>query len=142
MTICSTICGSSSIISIMSAAMNDNSSSSVSEAQQCMRDDVSVILAERRTVNGESELLVLLQPKWILKDAMHPDDPVLRHFRQAPKARFGALSALGTVVIPVEPGSSLAAACAKIADRAASDRAISRAAIDSSSDDGVAVESD
>ena len=129
----------------MSAAMNVDSSPSESEAEQCrgtMRDEVSVILAERRTVNGESELLVLFQPKWILKDAMHPDAPALRHYRQASKARFGAQSALGTIVMPVEPGSSLAAACAKVAARAASDSAIFRAAIASSSDDGVAVKRD
>lgn len=107
-----------------------------------MRDDVSVILAERRTASGESELLVLFHPKWIQKDTVHPDAPALRHFRQSPKARFGAQSALGTVVMPVDPGSSLAAACAEVAARAASDSAIFRAVIASSSDDGVAVKRD
>ena len=106
-----------------------------------MSDDVSVILAERRTANGDSELLVLFKPKWIQKDAMHPDAPALLHYRQAPKARFGAVSALGTVVMPVEPGSSLGAACAQIAAQKASDSAIFRAAIANSSDDGVAVKS-
>jgi hypothetical protein len=127
----------------MSASQSAASDSELSHTGDVtMRDDVSVILAERRTANGESELLVLFHPKWILKDAMHPDAPALRHFRQAPKARFGAQSALGTVVMPVDPGSSLAAACAKISAQAASDSAIFRAAMASSSDDGVAVKSD
>ena len=128
-------------VSIMSANMNDSSSTSLSVSQQLEGSlwDVQDILAERRTANGESEVLVLWKPSWIPKDNMQSDGPVMRRFRQSPKARFGALSALGTLILPVEPGTSLATACAAVAAKASSDTAIFRAAAASASDIAVAI---
>lgn len=79
--------------------------------------DVAEILAERRTVNGLSEVLVVWRPSWINKDSMDADGPVRRSFRQAPKARFGTSSALGTLILPVEPNTALADDCAALAAR-------------------------
>ena len=91
--------------------------------------DVSEILAERRTVNGLSEVLVVWRPSWIAKDSMDADGPVRCNFRQAPKARFVCSSGLGTLILPVEPGTALAEDCASLATRVQSHNTTARGSL-------------
>jgi hypothetical protein len=75
---------------------------------------VQDILAERRMANGESEVLVVWKPSWIPKSNMNDDGAVMRAFKEAMKVRFNSIysgTGLGTLILPVEPGTTLADDC-------------------------------
>lgn len=68
--------------------------------------DVQAILAERHSsYQTGSEVLVAWKPCWIPMENV-PDGPILRSFREAPKARFQ--SSVGKLFLPVEPNTALA----------------------------------
>jgi len=66
---------------------------------------VQDIIAERKSLNGDRELLVVWKPSWIPKENME-DGPVWRSFRDAQRCQFSC--AAGSIIVPVEVGSSLA----------------------------------
>jgi hypothetical protein len=95
----------------MSETGNESAQLSSSESPPSIEGnlwDVQDILAERETADGESEVLVVWKPSWIPKINMQHDGPVMRSFRKAFKARFDSGTALGTLILPVEPGTKLA----------------------------------
>ena len=95
--------------------------------------DVAEILAERTSLSGENELLVVWKHSWIPISNMHSDGPVMRKFRGTPKWKFN--SALGMrLILPVEPGTVLADDCAAIVAAADAERAAASNSAASSSD--------
>ena len=88
--------------------------------------DVAEILAERTSVSGENELLVVWKPCWIPISNMHSDGPVMRTFRDAPKWKFNSAAGAMRLILPVEPGTVLADDCAAIV--AAGDAVIAKSA--------------
>ena len=76
--------------------------------------DVAEILAERTSVSGENELLVVWKHSWIPISNMHSDGPVMRNFRDTPKWKFNSASGAMRLILPVEPGTVLADDCAAI----------------------------
>jgi hypothetical protein len=66
---------------------------------------VQDIIAERKSLNGDRELLVVWKASWIPKENME-DGPVWRSFRDAQRCQFSC--AAGSIIVPVEAGSSLA----------------------------------
>jgi hypothetical protein len=70
--------------------------------------DVQDILAERTSVAGRKELLVLWKPSWIPHSDVLPDSPVMRRFRWKPMLNFASESGCFRIKLPVEPGSTLA----------------------------------
>ena len=67
--------------------------------------DVQEILAERTSISGDNELLVVWKTGWVPKNNVKPG-PVLQRFRAAPKFRFK--SKAGDIYWAVEPDTSLA----------------------------------
>jgi hypothetical protein len=67
--------------------------------------DVQEILAERTSISGDNELLVVWKTGWVPKDNVKPG-PELERFRSATKFRFD--SAAGDIYWAVEPGTQLA----------------------------------
>lgn len=88
--------------------------------------DVAEILAERTSVSGDNELLVVWKPCWIPISNMHSDGPVMRAFRDAPKWNFNSAAGAMRLILPVEPGTVLAEDCAAIV--AAGDAVIAKSA--------------
>ena len=80
------------------------SPSSPSPSSSAILWEVQDILAERRSLNGSSEVLVVWKPSWISKDNV-ADGQIWLNFVQAPKCQFS--SAIGKIILPVDPGSSL-----------------------------------
>jgi hypothetical protein len=72
--------------------------------------DVQEILAERTSITGENELLVVWKTSWIPKSNMIPDGPVMMRFESERKWKFG--SAAGNLQIPVQGGTTLMWDCA------------------------------
>ena len=96
--------------------MSDSSESRASPpAPQNISDLWSVqdILAERVTLTGDREILVAWRPSWIPIENMEETGPIMRRFRKAPRCKF--VAAEGTIVLPVEAGSTLADDCATVA---------------------------
>ena len=52
--------------------------------------DVQEILAERRSMGGEIELLVVWKTSWIPKENLMADGPVMRQFMESRKWNFGS----------------------------------------------------
>jgi hypothetical protein len=77
--------------------------------------DVQEILAERTSISGENELLVVWKTSWIPRSNMDADGPVMRRFEKAPKCRFSTAAGSMRIILPVEPGTVLAQECATIA---------------------------
>ena len=84
--------------------------------------DVQEILAERTSVSGENEVLVVWKTSWIPVSNLIADGPVLQQFQCTPKivfstcyTRTGSMS----VYVPVEPGTQLQADFVEIARRRA-----------------------
>jgi hypothetical protein len=78
--------------------------------------DVQEILAERTSVSGERELLVIWKTTWIPKRNMIPDGPIMRRFNEARKWTF--VSSAGVLILPVEPGTMLEQDCRIACDSA------------------------
>jgi|LauGreDrversion4_2_1035121.scaffolds.fasta_scaffold54171_4 hypothetical protein len=77
--------------------------------------DVQEILAERSSVSGGRELLVVWKTSWIPKENMIADGPIMSRFRVAPKAHFFTPRGTMQLSLAVEPGTSLAQDVAIIA---------------------------
>ena len=84
--------------------------------------DVAEILAERTTVTGDLELLVVWKCSWIPKSNMMADGPVLRRFEEERKCTFTAGKDRMRIKMPVQPGSTLAADCDELEYRSLSKR--------------------
>jgi hypothetical protein len=89
------------------AAASDSSSEAVMW-------DVAEILAERTSVSGENEVLVVWKPSWIPKSNLQSDGPVLQQYSGSYKWKFSSACGAMRLFLPVEPGTSLAADCATI----------------------------
>jgi hypothetical protein len=97
----------------MSEAHRCHTSASSSESSPTPSNAWTVqdIIAERKSLNGDKELLVIWKPSWIPKENM-ADGPVWRSFRGARRCQFSC--AAGSIIVPVEAGSSLAADIATV----------------------------
>ena len=73
--------------------------------------EVQEILAERTSITGDNELLVVWKTCWVPHDTVKPG-PELVRFRAAPKFKF--VSAAGDIDWAVEPDTQLAADVAKV----------------------------
>jgi hypothetical protein len=76
--------------------------------------DVAEILAERTSVTGENEVLVVWKPSWIPMSNLQSDGPVLQQYSDSYKWKFSSACGAMRLFLPVEPGTSLAADCATI----------------------------
>jgi hypothetical protein len=96
-----------------------HSSRSPSPTTGCIWD-VQDILAERTTLQGDSELLVVWKPSWIPKSNMEADGPMMRVFDTAPKIVFrnSVIRSL-RILLPVEPGTVLQGDSAEVEYREA-----------------------
>jgi hypothetical protein len=88
--------------------------------------DVAEILAERTTVSGELELLVVWKTSWIPKANMIADGPVLLRFEAERKCSFTVGKNAMRITLPVQPGSTLAADCDDLDHRSHCKRNIAR----------------
>ena len=80
---------------------------------------VQEILAERTSVSGENEVLVVWKTSWIPVSNLIADGPVLQQFQSTPKIVFSTRKGSMSVYVPVEPGTQLQADCVEIARRRA-----------------------
>ena len=90
--------------------------------------DVQAILAERTSVSGENEFLVVWKPSWIPISNMMADGPVIERYTATPKWAFSSAQGAMRIFVPAEPGTPFAADCATIAARSAAAEARQRAA--------------
>ncbi len=90
--------------------------------------DVQAILAERSSVSGENEFLVVWKPSWIPISNMMADGPVIQRYKATPKWTFSSAQGAMRISVPAEPGTPFAADCATIAARAAAAEAAKRTA--------------
>ena len=70
--------------------------------------DVQEILAERTSVTGGNEVLVVMKSVWIPIEAIMDDTPALRRFRETSKWKFRSESGVMSIKLSVEPGSHFA----------------------------------
>lgn len=84
--------------------------------------DVQEILAERTSITGENELLVVWKTSWIPCSNMIADGPVMTRFRDSPKWNFSSAAGAMCIKLPVEPGTILAQDCAMVVAAADSAR--------------------
>ena len=73
---------------------------------------VQEILAERVSMGGEKELLVVWKTSWVPKKNVMADGPVMRQFKDSRKCRFN--SATGVITLAVEPGTTLQRDCDEV----------------------------
>jgi len=77
--------------------------------QSCDSDgylwEVAEILAERTSIGGEVELLVVWKTSWVPKKDLMADGPIMRQFKESRKCKF--TSATGHIKLAVEPGTML-----------------------------------
>ena len=97
--------------------------SASSSPSPCSNDgfiwDVQEILAERTSVSGENEVLVVWKTSWIPVSNLIADGPVLQQFQSTPKIAFSTCRGSMSVYVPVEPGTQLQADFVEIARRRA-----------------------
>ena len=70
---------------------------------------VQEILAERTSMGGQKELLVVWKTSWIPKENLMSDGPVMRQFTETRKWSYK--SAAGAITLAVEPGTTLQIEC-------------------------------
>ncbi len=97
---------SSSVSNASPAQTPSTSESSTSQSSAAYLWDVSEILAERTTLSGDIELLIVFKTQWVPKGHLFDDCPAMQRYNQAGKYTF--VSAAGAVTVLVPPGSSLA----------------------------------
>ncbi len=68
--------------------------------------EVQEILAERTSLTGENEYLVVWKTSWVPVSNMMHDGPEMRRFKDSPKCKF--VSPAGNLQLAFQPGSSLA----------------------------------
>lgn len=69
--------------------------------------DVQDILAERTSVTGDDELLVVWKPSWVAVSNVKPG-VILSRYRSTPKWKFTSASCGMRTILPVEPDTTLA----------------------------------
>ena len=95
-----------------------NSTSPSSSPSPAYFWDVQEILAERTTLSGDHELLVVWKTSWIPKSNMIADGPVMRRFVAASKVLFhNSVVRDMRIIMPVRPGSVFDDDCTEIAYR-------------------------
>jgi hypothetical protein len=98
----------------MSDGENDNAAAAASDSSSDgAMWDVAEILAERTSVSGENEVLVVWKPSWIPISNLS-DGPVLEQFSDSYKWKFRSAFGAMRLFLPVGPGTALAADCASI----------------------------
>jgi hypothetical protein len=98
----------------MSDGKNDNAASAASDSSSDGEMwDVAEILAERTSVSGENEVLVLWKPSWIPKSNLS-EGPILELYSDSYKWKFSSASGAMRLFLPVAPGTALAEDCASI----------------------------
>jgi len=85
--------------------VSSNASSASDDSNDSMWG-VQEILAERKTLFGEVELLVVWKVSWIPKGNV-PDGPVMQAFDEARKCKF-AVGRVMHIQLPIEPKTTLA----------------------------------
>ena len=126
--------GSINCIADMNTKPATSSNSSIaSDASDSCLFEVQDILAERTSVLGDPEYLVVWKPSWMPKSGMMGDGPTLRNFEATRKCEFTISKNAMHILLPVEPGSTLAADCDEIDYRAHSKRSTRHLAAASSS---------
>ena len=70
--------------------------------------DVQDILAERTSITGENELLVVWKPSWIPVSNVDANGPVMDRFQAATQLKFSHPSSNMRIYIPVDPDTTLA----------------------------------
>jgi hypothetical protein len=93
----------------MTSPVEHSPNSSTSEREPLW--DVQEILAERNSISGENEFLVVWKTCWVPKQNVKPG-PVLQRYRAAPKFKF--ISEAGDINWAVEPDTQLAKDVAKV----------------------------
>lgn len=93
----------------MSQPDHSASQSPSSQSSNAQLWDVQEILAERTSISGEREVLVVWKCSWIPKSNLMEDGPVLRRYNESRKWTY--VSTAGAVILPVEPGSTLQQDC-------------------------------
>jgi len=73
---------------------------------------VQEILAERESMGGAKELLVVWKTSWIPKENVMADGPVMRQFKDSRKCVFN--SSTGDITLAVEPGTTLQRDCDEV----------------------------
>lgn len=90
-----------------------SSSSSRSSHQSECTWEVLDIVAERTSLTGENELLVMWKPTWVPTSNV-ADGDILEHFQSGAKVKFVHTSSNMHIMIPVGPGTTLAADCTMV----------------------------
>ncbi len=95
-------------INSMTQSLTDSSSeiSTSSSRPDGFEWEVQDILAERTSILGGQELLVVWKTCWVPKDTVQINGPIMTQFRRAPKTTF--VHAAGNIRWVVEPGTKLA----------------------------------
>ena len=86
--------------------MSSASSSVSSVADNEFNWEVSEIIAERTSVTGENEVLVIWKSSWIPVSQLHEAGPVVRRWAQVPKWRSTVPHGM-ELQLPAESGSHL-----------------------------------
>jgi hypothetical protein len=73
---------------------------------------VQEILAERVSMGGAKELLVVWKTSWVPKENVMADGPVMRQFKDSRKCVFN--SSTGDITLAVEPGTTLQRDCDEV----------------------------
>ena len=81
--------------------------------------DVQEILAERTSVTGENEVLVVWKTSWIPVSNLIADGPVVQQFQATSKVVFSSSKGSMRIYVPVEPGTQFQADWVEIARRRA-----------------------
>jgi hypothetical protein len=110
----------------MSTAPAEASPSPAPSSSNACIWDVQDILAERTSVTGENEYLVVWKPSWIPVSNM-ADGPVMHRYESIPKWTYSSAQGSMRLKLPVEPGTVLAEDCAAIVAAADAKNAASKA---------------
>ncbi len=70
--------------------------------------DVQQILAERTSVCGANEVLVVMKVSWVPINSIYSDCPAMQRFKKTVKCTYSSESGAMSIKLPVEPGSMLA----------------------------------
>jgi len=98
--------------------MSSVSGSSASDVSDDTAWEVSEICAERTSLTGEHQVLVVWKTSWIPMSRLDADDSVLLKWQETAKWRSSLICDI-CVALPAESGSQLAKEVAMIADRKA-----------------------
>ncbi len=86
--------------------ISPRSSSAADPGQPCW--DVQEILAERTSLTGENELLVVWKPSWICVSNVKAKNPAMMRFRATPMLNFTSRNCGMRTILPVEPETTIA----------------------------------